>query len=187
MSRPDRRAIRIGVTVVASALLLRTAAPLARMVTGARHRLAARTATLWETRALIAGVEPTRDSLATALAGFVTFAPQLMEGSTQAEASAALVTVVGLVASRSALKVVRLDPAPDSAGGPIRPVRVRGEFEGDITGLASFLRALETGKPLLSVGALAVTAPDPVPRSGTPEMLHIELELTGWFFPREAP
>jgi hypothetical protein len=187
MSPRDGRALRVGALLIAAALVLRVAPPLVGLVTGAHHRLTARTEVLRETRALIANVEPTRDSLATAVAGLVALAPDLIEGSTQAEANAALVSAVGLLAARSALKVVRLDPAADSAAGPIRSTTVRGEFEGDISGLAAFLRALEEGQPLLSAGALAITAPDPVPRPGTPEVLHIEIEVTGWYLPREAP
>ncbi|MEK7668879.1 MAG: type II secretion system protein GspM [Gemmatimonadota bacterium] len=187
MSPRERRAVLWGAALVAGALLLRGVPWAAREANAAREGLAERTVTLRRTRALVRGVPATRESLATALAGVVALAPALVEGGTQAEAAAALAAAVSLAAGQAALRVVRLDPATDSAPGPIRPVTLRGELQGDIAGLTAFLRAVETGRPLLTVGTFAVTAPDPVPRAGSPEQLRIELEVTGWFLPRGVP
>jgi len=177
----ERRVVRWGAALLAGALLLRGVPWAGREASAARDRLGQRTETLRRRREVIGARLAARDSLAAALAEVVALAPALLDGGTQAEAAASLSATLGLVAERGALRVTRIEPATDSALGPIRPATVRGELVGDIAGLTAFLRAVETGRPLLTVGGLTVTAPDPVPRPGAPEQLRIELDVTGWF------
>jgi len=95
--------------------------------------------------------------------------------------------VVSLLAGRSGLRVLRVAPSADSAGGIVQPVRVQAELEGDVGGLTRFLAALEAGEPLLSAMSLGVTAPEAVPRPGAPEALRIEVDVAGWFLSRTEP
>jgi hypothetical protein len=101
-----------------------------------------------------------------------------------AEAQASLSALVSLAANRHGLKVARLDPLPDSSAGVFSRVTVHAELEGDVAGLAGLLRAVETSEPLLSVVSLAVSAPDPYARPNTPEVLHLEIDVSGYYMPR---
>jgi hypothetical protein len=145
-----------------------------------------RAGTLARARAALAAAPAERDSLAEVLQGIVGLAPRLVDGRTSAEAQASLSGLMSFAASRHALKLVRVDPLPDSAGGAFHRVAVRVECEGDVAGLTALLKALETGDPLLTVSALAVQAPEPWPRPGAPEVLRIELTVAGWYLARDA-
>jgi hypothetical protein len=118
------------------------------------------------------------------LGGIVALARVLVDGHTTAEAQASLSGLVSLAANRHALRVVRLDPLPDSSVGVFNRVAVHAELEGDIAGLGGLLKTVESGEPLLSVGALSVTTPDPRSSGKAPELLHLELDVTGYFLPR---
>jgi hypothetical protein len=63
---------------------------------------------------------------------------------------------------------------------------VHAELEGDEVGLGRLLRAVETGDPLLTVTSLAVDAPAPAPQRGVPEALRVQLEIVGFYLPRNA-
>jgi hypothetical protein len=94
---------------------------------------------------------------------------------------------VSLAASRHALRMVRLDPLPDSAAdGVFSRVAVHVEMEGDVAGLTRFLRAVEIGDPLLTLPALSVQAADPLGRPNAPEHLKIEATVAGLYLPRGA-
>jgi hypothetical protein len=122
-----------------------------------------------------------RDSVNAVLAAIVGLAPQLVDGHSAADAQAGLSGLVTLAANRHNLKIVRLEPLPDSAVGVLSPVRLHAVLEGDVWGAAELLRALETGDPLLTVTSLAITTPDPV---ATVEALHIEIDVAGYYLPR---
>jgi len=108
-----------------------------------------------------------------------------VDGRTAADAQASLSGLVSLAASRHALRIVRLDPLPDSAGdGVFNRVAVHVELEGDVTGLTRFLGAVERGDPLLTLPSLSVQATDPVGRPNAPEQLKIEATVAGLYLPR---
>ena len=65
-------------------------------------------------------------------------------------------------------------------------VQAHGEFEGDVTGAARLLRALETSTTLLTVSSLGITATNPVSRLDRPEILNVELNVSGYYLPRPA-
>ena len=187
MTAQERRTAWVAGALVVSAIVLRSV-PLAVGVMHAHaDRLAARTQALSRARALAWGLNATRDSLAHELARVLALAPALIEGGTQAEASASLSSTVGLLARDCALRVIRLDPGPESGTGPIRPVSAHLAFEGDVRGVAALLKALESRRPVLQVSRFALTAPDPLPRPLTAETLHVELDVTGWYLARGAP
>ena len=187
MTARDRRALLVGGSVLfASVLLLRVVPWTVRQVVSFRTRAIERTATLVRARDLAAGLPASRDSLRGALAAIVGLAPQLVDGSTSAEAQASLSGLVSLAAARHSLKVLRLDPINDSAAGVFHRVGLHVECEGDVAGLAALLRSLETGAPLLSVPDLSVQALDPWGDPKVAERLHIELTIAGWYLLREG-
>ncbi len=188
MTVRDRRAVlRGGAVVLATVVLLRALPWAVRSVAALHTRALEEQATLARAEEVLASEPAIHDSLTQVLGRIVALAPRLVEGRTSAEAQAALSSLVSLVASRQQLKVVRLDPLPDSGGGksPFARVALQAELEGDVTGLTRLLRDIETGDPLLTVTSLSVLAPAPaVPHAA--EALRVELDVAGLYLAREA-
>jgi len=181
MTARDRRALLLGVgTVVVAVLALRLVPAAVRAVLAWRARVAEQRETLAREQDLLGAVPTLRDSLGLALAGVVALAPSLVAAGTTAEAAASLASLVTLAASRHDIKVVRMDPLPDSAAGVFARVAVHAELEGDVRGLTQVLRALETGQPLLTVMAMSVDAPTPTGPTGAREVLRISLTVAGY-------
>ncbi len=174
-----------GAAVLGAVLALRVLPWTVRSVAALRAEAADRVQTVARANEVLAATPATRDSLAQTLGAVVALAPRLIDGRTAAEAQASLSGLVSLAAGRHALRVLRLDPLPDSAGdGVFNRVAVHVELEGDIAGLTRFLRTVETGDPLLTLPALSVQATDPVARPNAPEQLKIEATIVGLYLPR---
>ena len=185
LGRRDRRALLIGVGVVVSALLAFRGVPLAlRGIEELRDRAAGQTATLARVEDVVLRGPAVRDSLTEALHGIVSLAPELVDGTTAADAQASLSGLVSLLANRHALKVLRADALPDSAVGVFHRVALHAELEGDVGGVTALLRSLETGAPLLTVSSLSLETPDPAPHPRTPEVLHLSADVSGYYLPR---
>jgi hypothetical protein len=181
----DRRALLYGGGAILGAVLLLRVLPwTVRSVVSLRAEVADRVETRTRADEVLAGAGATRDSLAAAFGAIVALGPRFVEGRTAADAQAALADLVSFTARRLSLRVVRLDPLPDSAAGPFGRVSLHAELEGDLSGLTRFLKAVETGDPLLTLPALSVQAPDPVGRPNTPEQLKIEGTVAGFYLPK---
>jgi Type II secretion system (T2SS), protein M subtype b len=182
LGRRDRRALLWGVGVLFGAgVLLRGLPVVVRMVGALRDRAAAQRATLARVEDVIVRAPAVRDSLAQTFQDIVALAPALVDGDTPADAQAGLSAVFSLEASRHALKVVRMDPLPDSAAGVFHRVALHAELEGDIAGVTGLLGSVETGAPLLTVSSLSVGTPDAVPHPRVSEVLHVTLDLGGYY------
>lgn len=188
MTPRERRALLVGGGAILGAVALLRVFPWTVRTVAALHAEAAeRVETVAKAQEVLAGAPATRDSLPQVLGAVVALAPRLVDGRTVAEAQASLSGLVSLAASRHALRVVRLDLLPDSAAqGAFSRVAVHVELEGDVSGLARFLGAVERGDPLLTLSALSVQAPDPVGRPNDPEHLRIEATVAGLYLPRGA-
>jgi hypothetical protein len=188
MTPRDRRALSWGgAALLGAVLLLRVVPWTVRTVAALRAEAADRVLTVARANEVLAGAPATRDSLAQTLGAVVALAPRLVDGRTAADAQASLSGLVSLAASRHALRVVRLDPVPDSAGdGVFNRVAVHVELEGDIAGLTRFLGAVEKGDPLLTLPALSVQAIDAAGRPNAAEQLKIEATIAGLYLPRGA-
>jgi len=172
----------LGGSAIAAAVLVLRVVPWCVRAIGHLHEEAVeQSATVARARDVLTRAPLVRDSASVVLAAIVGLAPQLVDGHTAADAQASLSGLVTLAANRHNLKIVRLEPQPDSAAGVFSPVRVHAELEGDVRGAAQMLRALETGDPLLSVTSLAISAPDP---TASVEALHIEIDVAGYYLPR---
>jgi len=188
MTPRDRRALIWGGGVVLGAVLVLRIVPWTiRGATALRAEAAERVQTVARANEVLAGAPATRDSLADALNAVIALAPRLVDGRTAADAQASLSGLVSLAANRHALRIMRLDPLPDStAVGVFNRVAVHVELEGDVAGLTRFLGAVERGDPLLTLAALAIQAVDPVGRPNTPEQLKIEATIAGLYLSRGA-
>jgi len=184
----DRRTLILGGGAILGAVVMLRVLPWAvHSAVALRAEATERVETVARAREVLAGAPATRDSLAQALGAVVALAPRLVDGRTAADAQASLSGLVSLGASRHALRIVRLDPLPDSVGdGVFNRVAVHVELEGDVAGLTRFLATVETGDPLLTLPALSVQATDPGGRPNAPEQLRIEATIAGLYLPRGA-
>ena len=183
MTPRDRRALRIGGIAVACAVLGLRVLPLAvRRVADAHAMLRERATLLARTREEMADLPRLRDSAAALSRALLALAPQILSGSSSAEAGADLSGRMNLAASRAPAKVERLDPLPDSSGeGRLGRVRVHAALETDVRGLVALIRALDAGDDVLKLDELRVEALEPGMVQRGPEILKVEITVSGWY------
>lgn len=177
-----------GVAIAGAVLGLRVLPWGVRRVSDAHASLRERATLLARTREEMASLPTLRDSAAVLSQALVALAPQVLSGSTPAEAGADLSGRMNLAASRAPAKVERLDPLPDSSGdGRLGRVRVHAALETDVRGLIALIRAIDGGDEVLKLDELHVEAPDPGALQRGPEILKIEITVSGWYLkPRET-
>ena len=181
----DRRALLLGVALIAGALLLLRGVPAAlRAVVGLKERTAAQVETLARVEDVVLRGPAVRDSMAQTFRAIVALAPDLVNGESPVDAQASLSALLSLAANRHAMKVVRVDPLPDSAAGAFHRVSLHAEFEGDVSGVTGLLGALESGEPILTVSALRIESPDPTPHPRMSEVLHLSVDVGGYYLVR---
>jgi hypothetical protein len=182
MTAGDRRVVIVGGAALAAAIFVLRIIPWSvREVIRLRDTAADRVATAARAREVLTQTADVRDSFSAVLSGIVGLAPALVDGHTSTDAQVSLAGLLTLAANRQSLRVVRLDPLPDSAAGVFGRVRTHAELEGDVKGLTGLLRVIETGDPLLTVTSLVVSAPDVSART---EVLRLEIEVAGYYFRR---
>ncbi len=183
MTPRDRRALFVGGIAIAGAVLGLRALPwTVRRVTAAHALLRERATLLARTGEEMATLPQLRDSAAALSQALVALAPQVLSGSTPAEAGADLSGRMNLAASRAPAKVERLDPLPDSSGnGRLGRVRVHAAVETDVRGLIALIRAIDTGDEVLKLDELRVEAPEPGTMPRGPEILKVEITVSGWY------
>lgn len=185
MTPRDRRAMLVGGAVLTAAFLaLRLFPALGQSVTRLRAAAREERALLERAELVLAARPAVAESLHHALNAIVALAPRLVEGHSQAESQAALTSLLGMEAGRHAVKVVRLDPLPDSATGVFSRVALRAELQGDIRGVVGLLRRIETSDPTLSATGLRIGAVDPASGNEVPELLRVEMDIAGYYLPR---
>jgi len=183
MTPRDRRALAVGALVVVGAVLGLRVLPWGLRRLGSAHALLRERAELLaRTRDEMAALPTLRDSAAVLSQALVALAPQLLSGSTAAEAAADLSGRMNLAAARAPAKVDRLDPLPDSTSdGGLGRVRVHAALETDIRGLVALIRAIDTGDEVLKLDELRVEAPEPGAPVRGPEILKVEVTVSGWY------
>ena len=177
MTARDRRALILGGVVIAAAVLSLRAVPWGvRRAAGSYVELRERAGLLARTREEMAALPMLRDSAATLSQALVALAPQLLSGR------------MNLAAARAPARVERLDPMPDStSNGRLGRVRVRAALETDVRGLVALIRAIDAGDEVLRLEELHVEAPDPAAVNRGPEILKVEVTVSGWYVkPRDA-
>jgi len=185
----DRRALLLGGLVVASAVVgLRVVPWSIRRVAEAHAMLRERATLLARARDEMASLPELRDSAASLSQALLALAPHVLSGSTAVEAGADLSGLMNLAAARAPARVERLDPLADSVDdGRLGRVRVHAALETDVRGLVALLRTIDSGDEVLRLDELHVEAPDPSTTPRGPEILKVELTVTGWYIkPRIA-
>src|SRR6266851_1578026 len=183
MTPRDRRALLVGGLVVAGAVFgLRVLPWAVRRTAVARAVLRERAILLARTREEMASLPELRDSAAVLSQALVALAPQVLSGSTPAEAGADLSARMNLAASRAPARVERLDQLPDSSGnGRLGRVRVHAALETDVRGLIALIRAIVVGDEVLKLDELRVEAREPGSVQRGPEILKVEITVSGWY------
>lgn len=183
MTARDRRALILGGLVVASAAVALRVLPWSvKHATSAYTALREHAALLARTRDELASLPKLRDSAAVLTQALLAIAPQVLSGSTSAEAGADLSGRINLVATRAPAKVNQLDPLPDSIGtGRLGQVRLHAALETDVRGLIALLRSIDAGDAVLELEELRVEAPDPAGSVRGPEVLKVDLTVVGWY------
>lgn len=182
MTERDRRAVLLGGGVVLAALLLRVLPWTVRSALAAEVGLRERAALLARARADLADAVVLRDSAVELGQALVGLAPKILSGNSVAEAVADLSGRVNLAASGHQAKLERVDPVADSTvAGRLHRATLRAAFACDVRGLVGVLQALEFGKAVLSVRELRVSAIDAASLDKNPEMLRVEMTVTGWY------
>lgn len=189
MSPRDRRALGWGAAVVVGGLLLGRVVPAAvRWWRGAEATLAERSTLLAREQHEIGTVAVLEDSAKTVQVAFIALAPEILTGGTDAEALADIEGRVSVIAGQHRTKVLRLDGIADSSSvARLKQARVTVAVESDWAGLVGFLKGLDDDPAAIGVQSLDVTAADPASSSARPEVLHAELELTGWYLHAPRP
>ena len=189
MNARDQRALTWGAAVLVGGLLVGRVVPAGvRWWRGAQATLAERTALLARERQEVGAVPLLEDSAKSVQASFIALAPKILVGGTEAEAIADDESRVTVIAGRHRTKVLRLDAAPDSSTvARLRRVRVTLAVETDWAGLVEFLKGVDDDPAAIGVQSLDVAAADPTSSSARPEVLHAELDLTGWYLHAPRP
>ncbi|HET9386976.1 MAG TPA: type II secretion system protein GspM [Gemmatimonadales bacterium] len=189
MTPRERRAIAIGTLVALSAILALRVVPSVLRSGRDRLTLLREHATLLaRTREEMASLPELRDSAAVLSQALIALAPQLLSGSTGSEAGADLSGRINLIASRAPAKVERLDPLMDSlSNGRLGRVRVHAAMETDVRGLVAVLKAVENGEEVLYLDELHVQALHPAGVERGPEILKVEVVVSGWYIKRSGP
>ena len=179
----DRRALLIGGLTVATAILgLRVLPWSVGHAKRSYATLKERADLLGRTREELTSLPTLRDSAATLSQALVALAPQVLSGTSPADAGADLSGWMNLAASRSRAHIDRLDVVPDSnAVGRLARVRIHAAMETDVRGLVGLLRMIDSGDQVLKLEELHVEASEPASLEHGPERLKVELTVSGWY------
>ncbi len=179
----ERQVVAIGGGVVLSAVLMLRVLPwIVRSAITAEAGLRDRGALLARARADLAEASGLRDSAARLSQALMGLAPHILSGNTAIEAVADVSGRVNLAAADHHATLERVDQVADSAQtGRLHRATLRATLKCDIRGLVGVLQALERGQAALTVKELRVEAVDPGSSETNPEVLRVEMAVTGWF------
>jgi hypothetical protein len=177
----ERLAIGLGVGIVVALWCAARVVPYVwRSAQERRERIETAVLALARAREALVAEPAARESLGARASRLVGHAPRLFAGTTPAEAQAELSGYVAGLAAMRGVRLVSQDARTDSAASLFTSVTLRTEAEGDITGIAGWLAALEEGDRLLDVRTLAITAPEPAAAPGQPERLRVQATISAW-------
>jgi len=184
-SARDRRAVALGLVVVAAAFVVLRIVP---WTVGRTRELSDRArgaqAALTSAQAVLAETPAARESLAARAQRLVGWAPRLFGGNSSGEAQADFATWVTGLAVQRQVRVLRQDVGRDSTASLFTQLTLHIEAEGDVRGVTAWLGALESGQRLVQVRALRLDAPEAANPDARRERLHVEVVLVGWAMER---
>jgi len=186
MTTRDRRAAVLGAVVIVAAVLgLRVIPAGVRRLGTLRADLRERVLMVARAEALVAAAPALSDSLREATARFVAVAPQLLPGTTAADATAEFSAYLAVLAEQTGLQVHALQPLARESEEVFEVVAIRAEFEGRVEALAAFLRLVEGGTPVVVVRAITLRAAEPMQPGTQSATVQLDAEFVAWRLPRE--
>jgi hypothetical protein len=158
MQSRDRRAVMLGVAVLAPALLfIWGVRPYLAALDDARQELAAQRDALAREQAAVASARDNPRLRQVADSAMHALQPRLFEGRDDVMASALLASYVGDLAQRSRVLLQDASTRPSTVGKDgVRALAVEIRAESDLRGTLRFLQALERGTKLVRVDRLDV-------------------------------
>ena len=181
ISRRDQRTLGVGAFTIAMLMVVSRGIPAIRTWDAERVREARETAAqLASIRIGRRQASAIRDSLAARRARLASIDSTLGAGASASAVAAALASTLEDLADRNAVKVTALQIRADSvARGGMTRVEVRLSGITDVTGLASFLAAVEAGPMPVVVRELDVSQPEPTAADDKPEALRLDVLVSG--------
>lgn len=182
MTPQDRRAVRLGATVVLVAALLLRVGPWTLQSTRDRlDRLEAREEAVASARMNLALLPALEDSARTLRLALTASGSRMLSAASAMDADAVFTTVLTQLATASGLTVAEAGPVPDSVtAGRLRRRSAHLTLEGDIRGLSEYLLRLQRQDAALVPARLQVASVEGNAGPG-PERLRIEMRLWAWF------
>ena len=181
ISRRDQRTLGVGAFTIATLMVVSRGIPAIRTWDAERVREARETAAqLASIRIGRRQASALRDSLAARRARLASIDSTLGAGASASAVAAALASTLEDLADQNAIKVTALQIRADSvARGGMARVEVRLSGIPDVTGLASFLAAVEAGPMPVVVRELDVSQPEPTAADDKPEALRLDVLVSG--------
>lgn len=180
LSGRDRRALIIGVAIIAGSTVLTSGIPAYVRL----HERMAREAWLATREAervsgALRRAAATEAALQDAHERFLSLAPRLIGGRETATMAAALAASVAGAADLARLELRSLTPVTDSAGGQaFQRVSLRAEAAGDLRHLLEFLEHLGALGPAVTIQEVSVEQAHFASADGEPEQLTLRLHVT---------
>ena len=181
LSSRERRAIAFGVVTIGTALAVVRGIPALR----AWQTHVAATAVQLESevaraRTSAQRAQATSDSLIARRKRLRDIGRQLLHGGTPAMAAATLASMVTTAATESNVNIGMVQVHADTASSStFSPVTVHAEGTGDIIGVMSLLKSLETDSTLLWIRDVSISQPEPAAPPERFEALRLELTVQG--------
>lgn len=115
------------------------------------------------------------DTLGARVERVVNLAPGLVAGRSSSAAAAALAALISGTGAKARVEIASLQVDTDSVTRAVfTRLRVRASGHGDIGGIASLLRELETGPTVLWIREIAISQPNVTSPPNMPERLRFE-------------
>ena len=182
MPRGNRKVLLIGAIVIAGWVTLRCVPFLFHRWRELRWELEDRAHLLTRSRRAIVNEEVLADSAARVKEGIIALGPLLVGGGTTAQASDALIRLVGVLAARSNTRLAETRAVEDSAtAGTLRRVAIHAVLDGDIRGVTGLLRSLAEDNTVVTADELRIVSAEPGLAQNAPEVLRVEVTVRGWY------
>jgi hypothetical protein len=183
MTARERRVITLGAVAIGVAVVVTRGIPAAGlMVGGLRHEVSARTELLSRLRRQVATGADLTDSAAALRAQLGGLVSAILAGHTSASALEELNAHVVALAQNGGALVRRAEPVADSSrAGFLRRVALRLDLECDLRGLLEVLRAMDYDSTAIGADAVHIVPVNPLAPTNAPEVLNVELQVSGWY------
>jgi len=176
-----RRAVVVGIGVIAAVLALADGIPAAvHRFVSLSTELRLRQELLTRVQMEIANAAAMEDEALATRRRLLDLAPRLLSGTDAIDAGESLAGIVNLAANGRLKLDAPQFPKDSVQAGRVSQVKILVGFEGDLSGVVGFIKAIENGAPVARVVALHLRATNPEDGKG-PEVLRGQAIVEGWY------